>query len=183
MSGRLLCAAGLTAAALLAAGCGSNGGGSSGTTPVGTWAGGLCTAITTWTSSISTAATTLEAGGLSQQSLRNALDSVKKATATFASSLDGLGRPSTAVGQKAKASVDRLATEIQADLEQVEAAIAAASGVLGYLSAVPVVTGTLQTARSQVSSTIADLRSLDLQGELQRALKQAKSCGALTGGG
>ena len=182
MWGRLLGAWAVAAVALLAAGCGANGGGSSATTPVGTWAGGLCAAITTWTSSISTTATTLGAGGLSQQSLRNAVDSATKATATFASSLEALGRPGATVGQKAEAPVDELATEFEADLEKVEAATAGASGVLGYLSAVPVLTGTLETAASQVSSTITNLRRLDLKGELQRAFMQARSCGALTGG-
>jgi hypothetical protein len=169
------------AAAVLVAGCGGSADSSGDTTATGAWADGLCSAITTWTSSISSIGDTLKAGNLSQESLTSAVDDAKKATETFTSDLEGLGRPDTEAGQQAKDSVDQLSTEIKADLATIEDAVNGASGVSGVVNAVSVISTTLVTAGQQVSSTITGFQDLDAKGELESAFKQSSSCDKLAG--
>ena len=182
MSKRLLIGAVVAAAAALAAGCGSSDSTSSGTTPTTQWADGLCSAITTWTSSLTSIASTLKAGNLSKDSLSSAVDDAKTSTDTFTSSLQDLGKPDTDAGAQAKDSVDQLATEISADMQTIQDAVANANGALGVLGAVPTITSTLQAAGQQVSSTIEGFQALDAKGELESALTQSPSCQSLTKG-
>ncbi len=181
MARRLLGVAVVAAAALVAAGCGGSSSSSSDTSPATTWADGVCSAVATWTSSISSIGDSLKAGNLSQDSLTSAANDAKDATKTLTSDLSSLGTPDTATGQKAKEAVDQLSTDLEADVKSVQDAVDGASGISGLVSAIPVITSTLVTAKDQVSSTISDLQSLDAKGELQSAFKQASSCAKYTG--
>ena len=174
----------IAATALLAAGCGgSSETATSDTTATEKWADGLCSSITTWTSSLTAVVDTVKGGDLSKDTLTGAVDEAKTATATFTSSLEGLGKPDTEAGQEAKDSVDQLATDIKADMTKIEDAVAGATDVSGVLNAVSVVTSTLATAGQQVSSTLTGLQGVGAKGELESAFKAAPSCQSLTGGG
>ena len=132
------------------------------------------------TSSLTSIVSSLKSGGLSKDSLTSAVDDAKTATDTFTSSLKDLGKPDTGAGQQAKDSVDQLSTEIDADMKKIEDTVSNASGAAGILAAVPVITSTLQSAGTQVKSTISSLQALDAKGELESAFKQSSSCKTLT---
>ena len=168
--------------ALLAAGCGgSSDSASSDTTPTEQWADGLCSSITTWTSSLTSIVDTLKGGNLSKNSLTSAVDDAKSATETFTSDLEGLGKPDTEAGQKAKDSVDQLSTDLNAGVATIQDALDGASGIAGIIAAAPVIVTTLGTMGSQVTTTISSLQSLDAKGELEDAFKQSSNCDKLAG--
>lgn len=176
-------AAAVAVTVLLAAGCGgSSDSASSDATPTEEWADELCSSISTWTSSLTSILDTLKAGELSQDSLTSAVDDAKAATETFTTSLSELGRPDTEAGQEAKDSVDKLVTDIQADVTEIEDAVSGASGVAGVIAAVPTISSTLTKAAEQVSSTLTGFQDLDAAGELESAFKSSSSCQDLTSG-
>ena len=175
---RALGATAVAAAAILAAGCGKNDQPST-----SEWADGLCSAITTWTSSLSSIASTIQSGGLNKDSLTSAVDDAKSSTDEFTSTLDDLGKPDTESGPKAQDAVDQLSSEIKADIETIENAVADASGVSGVLNAVTVIKDTITKAGTQVSSTITSLQGIDAKGELESAFTNASSCQKLSNGG
>lgn len=182
MKARALLLAIVAAAALVAAGCGSNDSSSSDTAPTDEWADGLCSSISTWRSSLTTIVSDLQAGSLTKDALSDAVDDAKAATDDFTTSLGELGAPDTEAGQQAKASVDELRSEIEADVTTIEDAVAGASGVAGVLSAVQVVKSTITDAVSQVSTTLTSFQDIDAKGEIEDAFRNAESCQALTGG-
>jgi hypothetical protein len=176
-------AAAVAVIALLAAGCGgSSDSASSDTTPTEEWADGLCSSISTWTSSLTSIVDTLKGGDLTKDSLTSAVDEAKSATETFTTSLSDLGKPDTEAGQEAKDSVDKLVTDVQADVTEIEDAVDGASGVAGVIAAVPTITATLSKAGEQVSSTLTGFQDLDAKGELESAFKSSSSCQDLTSG-
>ena len=62
-----------------------------------------------------------------------------------------------------------------------KAATDAVAGTEGVMNAVSVVTGTLATAKTQITTTVDELRSLE-HGELKAAFAGVESCTALTQG-
>jgi hypothetical protein len=165
--------------AVLAAGCGGKSN-SSGTTSTTDWANGLCSAITTWTTSLKTATNSLQGGNVSKDILTSTADDVKSATDTFVDDLKGLGKPDTQAGQQAKASVDKLADELQSDASSIQDAVKGVSGIGDVLTALPTVTTSLGSMSSQFQATFSELQQLDAKGELQNAFQQADSCKSLT---
>ena len=150
--------------------------------PLKEWANGLCSSVATWTSSLASIAGGLESGDLTRASLQGAVDKATTSTDAFAAGLATLGVPDSAAGQKALQSVERLQVEIPSDIETIEAAVNGASGVDGVLNAVGVTTHTITKAGTQLTDTVAGLRRLDAEGELEAAFTEAQSCKTLTGG-
>src|SRR3954469_11579057 len=167
-------------AATLAAGCGSSDSSSSDATPTSEWADGVCSAIHDWATPLRSLGTNLQGGNLSKDSLTSAIDDAKTATDTFTSSLRDLGKPDTETGQKAKASVDDLSTQIDDDMKTIQDAVSSTKGATGLISTVTTITTTLQTASKQVSDTLDELQSLDAKGELENAIEGAPSCKELS---
>jgi ABC-type transporter Mla subunit MlaD len=165
------------AALLLAAGCGSD---SSETAATDNWASSLCTAALDWRNAITSSVDSLRGGNLNEESLRTAGDDVKTSTETFVDDVKGLGKPDTESGQKAKASVDDLSTQIDDDMKTIQDAVSSTKGASGLISTVTTITTTLQTASKQVSDTLDELQSLDAKGELESAIEGASSCKELS---
>ena len=106
---------------LIAAGCGgSSDSTSTDASPTSEWADGLCSAINTWTASISSIGDTIKSGDISKDSLTSAVDDAKSATETLTSDLEGLGKPDTEAGQEAKDSIDKLSTDLQAEVKTIQ---------------------------------------------------------------
>jgi phage-related protein len=168
------------AMSVLAAGCGGgDDGGGDGSTSTADWANGVCSAISTWTSSISTATESLRSSP-TQEGLQSAVDDVKSATQTFADDLKSLGKPDTESGQEAKDSLDKLADDLQTDMQQIESDVDEASGVSGLVTAVTAISTTLATMGTQITSTFQGLENLDASGDLEEAFQQADSCKSLS---
>ena len=166
-------------AAFALAGCGGGGsdGASSGDTSTSEWADDLCSSIVDWTDSVSSATTSLKDDGLSEESVKSAVDDVGGATETFVDNVKGLGAPDTEAGQKAKESIDKLANNLDDDLAEIKAAANYFSiGVSGAASAITKISQTLSMMSQQLSSTFSELEQLDAQGELADAFEQSDSC-------
>ncbi len=102
---------------------------------------------------------------------------------TLTSDLKGLGKPDTQGGQQAKESLDQLSTSLQQNVATIETAVTGVSGARGVLGAVSTATGTFATMRTQVKTTVTDLRGLDAKGELKSAFASSSACNSLTSGG
>jgi hypothetical protein len=164
-------------AVALAAGCGDDGG--SETSPTVEWADGLCSAITTWRDSLTSTADSLRGGNLSEDSLRSAVDDFESATSDFVDDVRDLGIPETEAGEEAKASLDRLADDVEEGVSTMQSAVDDAEGAGGALEAISTVAGTLSTLGEQLASTFAGLEDLDAAGELEEAFREADACDEL----
>jgi hypothetical protein len=166
----------VAAVVALAAGCGGDDEEESATA----WADGVCAAMTTWADSVGSAADSLGDDGSIEERVDAALADVGDATETLRSDLEELGSPDTESGQQAKELVDELASDLQDDVDKIEAAAEDSEGASGTLSAVSVITGTLVTMGEKVASAFEQLEELDPSGELTDAFEQADSCESLT---
>jgi hypothetical protein len=156
------------AAAVLAAGCGGDD-----TSATERWADDVCSATSTWQGSVEDAADTIREGG--GEGIETAVDDVVEATQELADDLKGLGSPETEAGDQAEASVERLADQLSAAVDQVRAA-----GDEGTtLQAVAAATAALATLQQDVQRTLDELRGLDAGGELEDAFDNADSCDEL----
>ena len=172
---RLLAAAALAAAAV-AAGCGSSETATT-TTSAKAWASGLCGALSTYVQALKHTAGTFK-GNPTSAGLDQARAEAKSATDSFKATVKGLGRPETGSGKQAKQALDALGSQLSKDAETMKAATDSVNGTEGLLNAVSVVTGTLATAKTQITTTVDELRSLE-HGELKDAFAGADSCTAL----
>ena len=169
------CAALGVAVALLATGCGSSKKNTTTTTSSTVdWANSVCGAADTYGSSLTDAAKSLT-GNPSKSGLQDAADQVKSATDTFVSTIKGVGKPNTQSGEQAKATLDTLATQLDADSSTIQGATGE-----GLLSGVAAATGALATAQTQIKTAFNQLKALDAKGELGQAFSQASSCSSLT---
>jgi Flp pilus assembly pilin Flp len=163
-------------AVVLASGCG----GSSDKTSATDWANNLCSAITTWSDSVKSSANSLKGGNLSESGLKSASTDIKDASNKLVDDLKGLGKPDTEAGQQAKDAVDKLSSQVDNDVQEMQSAVDKVSGVSGVLAAVSSVSATLSTMATQISSAASTLEQTDTKGELQQAFKDASSCKSLT---
>lgn len=165
-------------AAFLAAGCGGDDENSA-----TAWADDVCSAATTWRDSITSAADSLRGGNLSEDSLTSAVDDLQSATNDFVDDVRGLGAPDTDSGEQAKEAIDQLADQADENLSTIESAVDDVSGASGVVQAMTAIGTALSTMASQVSSTVAELKQLDVGGELEAAFNEADSCKELQSGG
>lgn len=175
---RLAGLATLFVAVALVSGCGG-GSSSSDTKPAEDWANSVCSAITTWTSSVRQTGESLQNGNVNKDSLNKAVTEFQSSTKQFADDLKGLGRPDTDSGQKAQASVEKLAGEVKTDADKITSEIKGASGLSGYQKALVNVGQTVQQMGQQVTSTFAELGNVDAKGELESAFRKADNCSSL----
>jgi hypothetical protein len=161
------------------AGCGSSSTTTTEGSPAVEWAGSLCTAVTSYKSSLTDIRTGLKANVPSRSSLHQAGQDAKSATSDFVDSLNGLGKPGTAAGDKAEQTLDKLAADLRKQADTVNVATQADTGAL---EAVSVVSTALVTAGNHVKTALDDLRQLEPKGELEQAFSTAPSCSSLTAG-
>lgn len=165
-------------AAVLAGGCGGDDENSA-----TAWADDVCSAVTTWRDSITSTTESLSGGNLNEDSLTSAVDDLQSATSDFVDDVRGLGAPDTESGEQAKESIDQLADQANENLSAIESAVDDVSGASGVVEAVTAIGTALSTMASQVSATVAELRQLDVGGELETAFNEADSCKDLQSGG
>jgi hypothetical protein len=163
----------LACAAFAVAGCGSSSK-SAQTMTTADWADGVCSAVTTYRGSLTDAVNSVKSNP-SKAGLQDAADATKSATDTFVSDVKGLGKPNTNAGQQAKDTIDTLSNSLGEDVS----AIQDAAGT-GGLQGVSVVTGTLATAKTQVTTAVKSLEGLDAKGELTNAFSKAPSCASMS---
>jgi len=160
----------------LAAGCG---GGSNDQPSAQDWASGGCTALTDWTNSVKAAGNSLK-GNISEDSLKTAASDIEDASKSLESDLKNLGKPNTKSGQDAKNAVDKLAGEVDDDVNEMKDTVDNVSGAAGVVPAVQSVSATVSKMASQISGTAQTLDQADPSGELKQAFKDAPACKSLT---
>jgi archaellum component FlaC len=171
----------LLSGVMLAAGCGGSDDNSSSESSSPTeWADSLCSAVSTWTGSMSSAGDELEQNGLSEDALDNAVDDVKSATDTLLDDIGDLGKPDTQAGDQAQESLEQLSTDLEQNVDSIEAAVKDVSSLSEVLQAAPAVSASLATMDTQVRSTVKELGGLDPKGELKSAFEQASACDNLS---
>jgi archaellum component FlaC len=169
------------AGAGLVAGCGGSDDNSSGqTSSAAEWADDLCSAVSTWTSSISSSGKALQQNGLSKEGLDDAVNDVKSANDTLLDDIGNLGKPDTQAGDQAQQSLEQLSSDLQQDVDSIEAAVEDVSSVSAVLQAAPALSSSLATMDTQVRATVKELEGLDAGGELQSAFEQSSACDDLS---
>jgi hypothetical protein len=143
------------------------------------WADSACAAIATWKTSVGSAIGSVKLGNINKSSLQAAGGQLESATKTFVNAAKSLGKPDTKAGAQAKQSLAKLSTELRAEQKTIDTAINGAHGVTGVIAAEPTVLGSVKSMRTDVSTTVKQLKSLDGSGELADAFKQASTCTTL----
>ncbi|HLM37815.1 MAG TPA: hypothetical protein VK287_08555 [Gaiellaceae bacterium] len=162
-------------AALLVAGCGDSG------QPSATeWADGLCSSLTEWTDSVRPVVESLQEETLSKQAVQDATDEVDNATTNLAGELRDLGAPETEAGEQLEASVQRLSSQLDDDVEQIDSAVDNATDPSGVRTAVSEASSALVTMGNRISSTVSELDQIDAKGELEEAFQESDSCQSLS---
>jgi hypothetical protein len=156
------------------AGCGSESS-STTTTAAESWANGACSALTDYKTAVTTAVSSVQAAGLSEAALQTAAKSISSATDTLVSSVKSLGVPNTAGGDQVKQALDTLTTQLQQDVDELQAAAKESSPVDALTKA----SATLTKAKGQLTTAADALKSADAKGELKDAFDTAPACADL----
>ena len=173
-------------AVVLVAGCGGSSSSSSSSPSPKDWANSLCSAITTWSTSVKTAGESLKNGNLSKGDLKTTTTEIKDATSTFASDLKSLGKPNTDAGQQAKDAIDKLSTQVNEDVDQLQSAVtdAVETGTTkGAVTAASSIATTLSTMSTQIGSAASKLQQADAKGDLELGFRDAPACKKLSSSG
>jgi hypothetical protein len=136
--------------------------------------------ITEWTDSARPVVESLQEETLTKQAVEDATDEVDNATTTLAGELRDLGTPDTEAGEQVEASVQRLSSELDDDVEQIDTAVNNATDPSGVRTAVSEASSTLVTMGNRVPSTVSELDRIDAKGELKAAFQESDSCQSLS---
>jgi hypothetical protein len=147
----------------------------------GEWADSFCSALMTWKDDLERAAEPLaDLSSLSEESIQQAADDARTATATLADSLKGLGRPDTSSGDQIQGSVQNLAAELENGANEIETAVEGISSAADIPSAVGTITTTLTRIDTEVDGAVQTIEEADASDELKTALDDTDSCRELT---
>jgi hypothetical protein len=157
---------------LAVAGCGGDE-----PSPTTKWAGDLCTAVSTWRSDIADTAEALNTAP-TRAGLRQAADDARATTQTLIETVRGLGRPpDTQAGSQARATLETLSSELDADVAAIRGAVEDVTDVQSALAAVSSVSASVTEISSQISTTLGELASLrDVDDQLRQAFSDADAC-------
>ena len=146
------------------------------------WANSVCGVLVTWKSDVAAVGASLTSGqGVSQTLLQDAAAKLETATTTLTSGLKDVGAPPTPDGEQAKQLVDQLSDDLNAGVDQIKKDTANVSGAAGFAAAATAVAATAATMAGQITSTVSQLRSLDANGDWEKAFSQSAACGSLGG--
>jgi len=140
------------------------------------WANGVCSALSTWTTSMTSAADSLKGGNVTRDSVKNAAEDAKSATAKLTSDLKKLGKPNTSSGSQAQQTVDQLSSQVSEGVDSIQTTVKNVSSVSSAIDAVTTVSSTLKTLKNDITAAYNTLSKLDPGSELQQAFKSAPDC-------
>lgn len=160
----------LLALAFLLTGCG----GDDGSSASEDYANSVCGDLSSWIADQRDTLTSLQDAGLSitREDLRAAVGDVRDSTQALVLDLRQLDAPEADAGNQAKTELDNLGTELTEQVDTVEQALDANTGVAALASTV---TTALSTATNSVKSTLDELQNLD-SGELKDAFQNSDEC-------
>lgn len=164
--------------ALVAAGCG---GSDEESDPTAAWAAGFCTALTDWTDSLQDVTSQFtDTSNLSEDGLRSAAEDARTATEQLVDDIRGLGAPETESGEEIRASLEELATTLEAEVEKISEAVDGASGITGLASAITEASASLSAMGGAFAGALEAMEGSDVDGELQAALEDSPECAGIT---
>lgn len=143
------------------------------------WANSVCGALATWKSDLAAVGASLASEDLSQSALQGAANDLETASTTLTTSLKAVGAPPTPDGEQAKQAVDQLSDDLNSGVEQIKSDTANVSDAAGFAKAAAAVVATARTMGDQIAATVSQLRSLDANGDWEKAFSQTASCGPL----
>jgi hypothetical protein len=162
----------LLALALALGGCG--GGDDNDSSASENYANSVCGQLSMWVADQQDTVSSLQDAGLSvtREDLRAAVGDVRDSTQVLVEDLKGLNPPETDAGNQAKSELDDLGSELTQQVDTVEQALDADTGVVALASTV---TTAMSTATNEVKSTLTELQNLD-SGELKDAFQDSDDC-------
>ena len=171
MIGRLL----VLALAFTLAGCGGDD--DNGSSASEDYANSVCGQLSMWVADQRDTVASLQDAGLSvtREDLAAAVGDVRDSTQALVEDLRDDDPPDTDAGEQAKGELDSLGTTLTEQVDTVEQALDANTGVVALASTV---TTALSTATSAVKSTLDELQNLD-SGELKDAFEDSDDCAML----
>ena len=160
------------ALAFLLAGCG--GGDDNDSSASEDYANSVCGQLSTWVANQRDTVASLQDAGLSvtREDLAAAVGDVRDSTQVLVEDLRDDDPPDTDAGNQAKSELDSLGTTLTEQVDTVQQALDANTGVVALASTV---TTALSTATSAVKSTLDELQNLD-SGELKDAFQDSDEC-------
>lgn len=164
------------ALAFMLAGCG--GGDDNDSSASEDYANSVCGQLSMWVADQRDTVASLQDAGLSvtREDLRAAVGDVRDSTQVLVEDLRDDDPPDTDAGNQAKSELDSLGTTLTEQVDTVEQALDANTGVVALASTV---TTALSTATSAVKSTLDELQNLD-SGELKDAFQDSDDCTMLS---
>ena len=94
---------------------------------------------------------------------------------------EDVGAPPTPDGEEAKAQVDQLSDDLNSGVDKIKSDTANVSDAASFATAAAAVAATATTMAGQITSTVSALRSLDANGDWEKAFSQAPSCDSMGG--
>ena len=163
------------ALAFLLAGCG--GGDDNDSSASEDYANSVCGQLSVWAADQRDTVASLQDAGLSvtREDLRAAVGDVRDSTQVLVEDLRDDDPPDTDAGNQAKSELGSLGTTLTEQVDTVEQALDANTGVVALASTV---TTALSTATSAVKTTLDELQNLD-SGELKDAFQNSDDCSML----
>jgi hypothetical protein len=163
------------ALAFLLAGCGGDDDGGSSASE--DYADSVCGQLSMWVADQRDTLESLQDAGLSitKEDIEAAVGDVRDSTQVLVEDLRGLDPPETDAGQEAKSELDSLGTTLTQQVDTVEQALDANTGVVALAS---MLTTALSTATDDVKSTLDELQNLDSD-ELKDAFQDSDECAML----
>jgi hypothetical protein len=154
------------------AGCG--GGDDNDSSASENYANSVCGDVSTWVADQKDTLKSLQDAGLSiiKEDIEAAVGDVRDSTQVLVMDLGELDAPETDDGQKAKSELESLGTTLTQQVDTVQQALDANTGLPALASTV---TTALSTATNEVKSTFDELKNLD-SGELKDAFEDSDEC-------
>jgi predicted small secreted protein len=145
------------------------------------WANGVCSGIETWISSVEDTITSLEGSASIEEAAQSTSDGIRDATDELASDLDDLGTPKTKNVKQATDALDKLESQLQDDMENIQDALSDPGTEPVDIAATFATIGTeLQKAVDHVRAAGDSLRKLGANNkEIQKAFESASACTSL----
>jgi|SRR6478672_4537631 len=141
------------------------------------WATGVCSAFTTWKTSLHEARATITSGSVTEATLNDAANQAKDANQKLVQSLQGLGKPSTADGQKAQENLKDLETSLSFSMNKIKDTVHSKPSSMAELAAaVTTVKQAEATMVAALQTAVKNLKKFDPSGELETAFNDAPSC-------
>jgi hypothetical protein len=136
--------------------------------------------VTSWTDALQDVTSQFtDASNLSQDGLRSAAGDVQSATDDLVDDLRGLGTPDTESGEEVRSALDSLSTTLEAEADEIEAAVEDVSGLTDLPGAITAVSASLSAMGSAFASTLQTVQGADVEGELQAALEDSPECAGI----